>query len=370
MIPARGRISAIHQVLPRYSPRDAIGSEVLLIQALLKKNGIGGEIFYDEGGDHEISRPLDHLKPADDQSAICLYHFSVGSAIPFKLLELRYRIWSRYHNITPGYFFNKPLERPAQTACNLGRRQIPIVSLLSEVVLADSAFNLSEMAGHTSAKTSVIPVFRDYDLLLGKARQSQKFIKDDGKKNILFVGRICPNKAQHDLIELIGLDKKFGTKNTRLILVGSFYSHDFRDAITSFARDLELKVSLGSQIDWSADVIIPGSISDDEMAACYRDADVFVSLSDHEGFGVPLVEAMNFGLPILAHNSTAVTETVGAGGLMVDKSDKLGLMHSLGRIVNDQAQRSELKDKGLARAKELSLESASTKLMTFIRQFG
>ncbi len=365
-------ISKVHQILPQLSPRDAIGTEALLIQGFLKQNGIGGEIFYDERGDNVFARPLDHLKNALDQnsSTVCLYHFSVGSAIPFRLLELGYRIWSRYHNITPGYFFNKPLEKSAQMACNLGRRQIPIVGLLSEALLSDSYYNAAEMAPHTSAKTAVIPIFRDYDLLVSKAKLAPRFIKSDGRKTILFVGRICPNKAQQDLVELLALDKRFGTKNTRLVLVGGFYSHDFKDAIVGFARDLGLNVSIGSQIDWSADVIIPGSISDDEMAACYRDADVFASLSDHEGFGVPLVEAMSFGIPILAHKSSAVTETVGNAGLMIDKADKISLLRGLERIIKDNDLRTDLNQKATIRSQELGLSAASSKLMAFIRQFS
>jgi glycosyltransferase involved in cell wall biosynthesis len=372
MIARSTPISTVHQILPQLSPRDAIGTEALLIQGLLKQNGIGGEIFFDERGDKAFAQPFDHLKnaPGRNSATVCLYHFSVGSAIPFRLLELGCKTWSRYHNITPGYFFNKPLERQAQMACNLGRRQIPIVGLLSEAILSDSHYNAAEIAPYTSAKTAVIPVFRDYDLLVSKSKTVSRFIKADGKKTILFVGRICPNKAQHDLIELLAIDKKFGTKNSRLLLVGGFYSHDFKDAIVGFACDLGLNVSIGGQIDWTADIIIPGSISDDEMAACYRDADVFVSLSDHEGFGVPLVEAMSFGLPILAHRSSAVTETIGNAGLTIDKSDKISLLRDLERIIQDDGLRTELNQKAVVRAQELGLGAASNKLMAFIRQFS
>lgn len=369
MLSQVNRISTIHQVLPQLSSRDAIGTEALIIQELLAKNGIRGSIFYDEIGDRSFSQPLDHLKASRDKSIVCLYHFSVGSAIPFKLLELGYRIWSRYHNITPGYFFNKPLEKPAQIACNLGRRQIPLMKLLSEAILADSAYNLAEMSQHTTAKTAVIPVFRDYDKLLDQAKLAPRFIKADDRRNILFVGRICPNKAQHDLIELLALDKRFGTKNSRLILVGGFYSHDFRDAIVGFAKDLGLTVSIGALIDWAADVIIPGSVSDSEMAACYRDADVYASLSDHEGFGVPLVESMSFGLPVLAHPSSAVTETLGAAGMIVNKSEKLNLLQSLQRILSDHALRQDLKQKGSRRFQELNLKTASDKLLQFFHAF-
>jgi glycosyltransferase involved in cell wall biosynthesis len=372
MIAVTPQITTIHQILPQLSPRDAIGAEALLIQGLLRQNGIEGEIFYDERGERDFARPLDHLKNIQlkNRATACLYHFSVGSPIPFRLMDLGYRIWSRYHNITPGYFFNKPLEKPAQMACNLGRRQIPIVGLLSEVILSDSFYNLKEIAPHTSAKTAVIPVFRDYDHLLGRSKVAPKFIKADGRKTLLFVGRICPNKAQHDIIELLALDKQFGIKNMRLVLVGGFYSHDFKDAIVGYARALNLTVSIGEQINWSADVIIPGSISDEDMAACYRDADVFVSLSDHEGFGVPLVEAMSFGLPILAHKSSAVTETVGDAGVLVDKSDKISLLRELDRIIKDDQLRAELNKKAAIRAKELGLDAASSKLLSFIRQFS
>lgn len=365
----RPPIKFVHQILPQFVSRDAIGNESLLIQAALKEIGIGGEIFFDERGDRHAGLPFDrfvNVAPAD--SSVCLYHFSVGSAIPFRLKELGQKIWARYHNITPGYFFNKPLEVGARMACNLGRRQIPIVAMLSEVILADSGYNLAEIGPYSEARLGVIPILRDYEVLLAQGKSAAGLIPKGGnRKNILFVGRICPNKAQHDLVELVAIAQKYTSLKLRLILIGGFYSDDFREAMLGFAAELGLKTSVGSQIDWTADVVVLGSISDAEMASCYRDADAFTCLSDHEGFGVPLVEAMTFELPVLAHRSSAVTETVGMAGLMVDKSNKVDLLKNLELVLNDSQVRSDLKAKGRSRAKELGLAASKQKLVSFIQ---
>ena len=361
-------VKTIHQVLPQFSARDAIGNEARLIQKSLQEMGIDGEIYYDERSESGLGIPFDHFKGAQSSATTLLYHFSVGSAIPFRLMELGVRIWTRYHNITPGYFFNKPKELGARMACNLGRRQLPMIGLVSEAILADSRYNLSELTPYSKAPSTVIPVFRDYGVL-GRIGATAKpvFKKDASQKTILFVGRICPNKAQHDLVELVALAKKFGPTGLRLVLVGGFYSDDFRDAVVALAKDLGVSISLGARADWSADVVVPGSVSDKDMAACYRDADAFVCLSDHEGFGVPLVEAMTFGLPILAHASSAVTETVGSAGLIVDKSDKVSLLKSLNEILFDDSLRSLLKLKGAQRAEDLGLATSKNQLKKFIQ---
>jgi glycosyltransferase involved in cell wall biosynthesis len=348
-------LRAIHQLTGEFSSWDAIGNEILLMQRTISGLGLESRIYAESG--LAPAESVDQLRPEELGDAALLYHFSVGLRLRAGLVPLSRHVLVRYHSVTPPGFFDDRTELNSRLACGLGRRQLPMVGAIAEAVAADSAYNADEIAPYTRTRPTVIPVLRDYDRLVSCRSPLDAALAKSSRPTLLFVGRITPNKCQQDLILLLHLSRLHLSKDLRLILVGGAVSENFANRLRSLSSNLGL--SLGADLsDDRADIVIPESVSDNDMAAIYRHARVFVSMSEHEGYGVPLVEAMHFELPILAHAATAVPETVGDAGLLCDKNDWPGTLACLNSLLFDEGLRAHLLPAMRRRRQELSLVSA------------
>lgn len=350
----------IDQITPHFSGKDAIGNHILTVKRHLESQGIISEVFT-EGGEFGIPwRHIDQYSGIDHENNILIHHYSVGSSLPDRLMRYKSFRVTYYHNITPPSFFLDPDELSAFIACLKGYQQMPVVNLVSDYVWAVSEYNAEDLQKHGFKQAKILPIIRDYEALARlpsdyKAEQ----IFSDGKKNILFVGRVVPNKAQHDLIMVIHHYRKYFDPNIRLILIGG-HSPGYVRKIKEICQYLQLSISLS--LDGDADVILPGKISDESMATVYRKAHAFVCLSDHEGFCVPIVEAMYFGLPIIAHKAAAVPQTVGYGGLIVDKENILDLMGSLKTVLTNPSVRQFWSQRSLERSRDFQYPKLESKL--------
>lgn len=352
----KGKIRRIYQVLPYFSKRDAIGTDVQLIDTYLHQRGIPSGIFFDECGPEQMSKHISEMSDHLMHETLIIYHFSVASRLAYFLGSLPCPIWTRYHNITPAHFFNDQGERGARQACLAGRTQIPFVSALSDLIIADSDYNGNEMRPFTRANIHTLPIFRNYQDL-AQMPDDLEFLghlKTLSEPILLFVGRIAPNKCQHDIIQLAYLYRIATGKRLRVILAGTFFSDDYRKVIAGFAKSLGMIVS--EKIHINSDVMVLGSVSDRELATLYRHSQVFVSMSEHEGFGVPLVESLWFDLPVLAHDASAVPETLGGAGTIVNKKDWIGVVDSL-HLLLSRGNPETMKRQMMSRREELSTSS-------------
>jgi len=327
----------IDQITPHLSDKDAIGNHILTMKGLLEAKGIQSEVFAESGESGLPWRPIEQYPALDHEHNILIHHYSIGSTLPDRLMRSKAFRITYYHNITPPSFFLDAEELPAFISHLKGYQQIPLVNLVSDHVWAVSEYNAEDLQRHGFKAAKILPIIRDYEALsrLPTSPAVESFLAS-GKKNILFVGRVVPNKAQHDLVLLTYLYKKHVDPDIRLILIGdrgSGYARKLED----ICRQTGLTVSQDFAKD--ADVIMPGKISDEAMATVYRSSHAFVCLSDHEGFCVPIVEAMSFGLPIIAHNAAAVPQTIAHGGLIVDKENILDLVRSLKTLLNNTGAR-------------------------------
>jgi len=347
-------IKAIHQLLPNFNKHDAIGNEAVIMQRILREMGFSSEIYAEFGGASELGAFLER----QEAQAAVLYHFSIASSIPSLIAPLPMLKLVRYHNITPPWFFRGDREQAARHACSIGRRQIAMVGTIADSVAADSQYNASEMIDFTDRPPVVVPILRDYSKLASEvASEYAAPLQRSGRRAMLFVGRIAPNKCQHDLIVLLHLAQKFIDKNLQLILVGSFFSEEFADQIAQLCSKLGLKLGTKLDTEYDADVLIPRNVSDQQVAALYRHSTVFVSMSEHEGFGVPLVEAMHFDLPLLAHKAAAVPETIGDAGILVDKDDWPQTLAALRALLESKDLRDRVVGEARLRRQALGLKA-------------
>jgi glycosyltransferase involved in cell wall biosynthesis len=363
---------AIHQFLPSFSPWDAIGNETRLMREELRAMGFESEIFCEHR--HRSMRreaiQVNGSKMRDLGPNILIFHFSVATTALLRMASSKSAVCLRYHNVTPEWFFDPIKDAAAHAVCKLGRRQLPMAASIARWGLADSHFNAKDLWDCGMQDVEIMPLFRDYEVM-AKTNPDPHILNalrsKPARKTILFVGRLAPNKRQEDLVQLVKVYQDCVDKNLRLILVGGAYSLAYDHALKQFARELGLTVTSGRPSPGEDfDVLFAGAVSDGDLASYYAGADAFTCVSEHEGFCVPIVEAMGMGLPILAHASTAVTETVGDAGVVLNKADHVGFLQALDRLLNDAEMRCQLKKNAAARLTSLSLPTVRSAFGQFV----
>jgi len=303
--------AGVHQVLAGIAGRDAISNHAREAQRVIRSMGLRSEIFVD---DEHISPELARTVHAHyDWSAIArpddlaILHYSIDSPAFEHVLGQARGAAVHYHNVTPPDLLWRDMPHLA-AQCRDGREHLARLAGRVVASAADSEFNGREMEAVGLPPVSVVGILRQpLDIPARKAR-------GDGTLRMLFVGRGVPNKCQHDLILTTGALVEAG-HDVQLRLVGSWGGS--RSYLERCRRLVQL---LG--ID--DEVVVLDSLDDDELAREYAEADVFLCLSEHEGYCVPLLEAMSADLPIVAFDAGAVPETLGGGGLLLsDKTPSL-----------------------------------------------
>lgn len=364
----------VHQYLSTFSPRDAIGNEVLIMNSILRGAGYDSEIFceYVHPEFRHLAKKVNGAKFKAPRGSILIFHFSVATNSLLRLADSESKICLRYHNVTPETFFNQTDEIDTHGVCKVGRSQIAMVSAISDWIMADSQYNADEIKSTRTKNCDVVPLLRNYESIFSnKSDKNFKELLDphSKKKTILFVGRLAPNKRQEDLIQYLSIYKKCVDSDLRLIMIGSELTKSYREKLCQYCLDLGLKVSnYKDKPDPDFDVLLTGSVSDEVLLAAYQNATAFVSVSEHEGFCVPIVEAMRAGLPILAHPSSAIPATIGEAGVLSSKFQPESFIADLKRVLTDSAFRDHLKRNCKIRYQDLKLESASSLFMRSLNQ--
>lgn len=314
------QIKVIHQFSPACGIGDGITNGMFFTQRLLRELGFESEIYSTDipaGLTHQV-RLLRTLKPASDQ--LMLFHFSLGFDQVEWLDQMSMPKILVYHNITPAALL--PAEGNLRRLAELGRQQLLQWTSRFSGAIGDSEYNSKELreAGYSNVQT--IPLLVDSDKLRA-ARYDVAIGQDlDDSINLLFIGRICENKHQLDLLDVLYEYLHLADQPVRLILAGGVTSGDYLNMIQARITELGLENN----------VMLVGKVSDAQLLALYRQADAFISLSEHEGFGMPLIEAMLFDVPVLAHGVSSIPDTLGVGGLLLaenDPSQMAALLHLL-----------------------------------------
>lgn len=337
----------IDQFLPSYAERDAIGLHVTKTRELLLAAGFESEIFIEIEHPTTVGKAKNYKAYShwNDKTAAILYHFSTGSVLTHVLHDKTNFISVYFHNITPPALFDRKTQAEAFLSCQQGYHQIPIVSSFCQDLWVPSLFNAKTLEPHRFPKPSLVPILRDYEKLKREAEKLPARMRKPEEKNILFVGRVIPSKGVHDLFFLLKLLKNKGIR-AKLDVVGQDTDVYAQVVLPKIAKELGLKLlRRGNVKSVDADIHLTGPVNDMQLARYYRDADLFACMSDHEGFCVPLVEAMAFGLPIVAHDAAAVGETLGSGGILVHKENWAMLLSRVEEVLLDSAVSHRLREK-------------------------
>lgn len=335
----------VHQLVAALSYGDAIGNEALAIQARLRENGYESDIFADRVHPRvaHLARPLWQYASVSSLQTVCLFHFSIGSASSRLIFSAPDKLVLIYHNITPAHFF-LGFHRHLAGLCYHGRRELAAFAPRTALAVGDSEFNRRDLVEYGFAPTGVLPIVLDWSVYDQEASPAVKRLYSDGRRNLLFVGRIIPNKRIDDLIRTFAYFQRYVDPHSRLLLVGDYRGHErYYDRLIELADELRVE-----------EVVFTGHVDHADLLAYYQVSHLFLCLSEHEGFCVPLLEAMRFELPVLAYDAGAVAETLDGGGVLLRDKNAPFVAELVGRVLADPSWRSRIlatQTQALARAR-------------------
>jgi glycosyltransferase involved in cell wall biosynthesis len=324
----------VNQWIPAAHRGDAVGDNARALAALLRARGHEAGLFALTIDDDMRAE----VRPWSDQAAregdLTLLHFAVPSPMTAALATLPGTRVLVYHNVTPPHFF-APFDAGLCQMAARGRREVEALAGRVDVALGVSEFNRRELDAMGFRRTGVLPLAIDTTRLTGARRlPALERVLDDGLANILFVGRLAPNKKIEDHIRLAEVFKRYVDAHYRFIFVGR------TDAVPRYYAAIRALVDEYRMLPerfW-----FTGAVADDELAAFYRHAHAYVSLSEHEGFCAPLVEAMAMDVPVLAFAAAAVPETLGGAGITFAPKDLEFAAELLGTVIYDEPLRQAL----------------------------
>ena len=309
---------------------DAVSNDALALQAYLREAGFVSEIFAEHAHPRMARqcRRLWEYATVSGPDTLCLYHFSIGSAASRFIFHAPDRLVIRYHNITPGRFFAPFMPHLARQVED-GRRQLALFAARSELGLGVSEFNRRELESAGYRRTGVFPIFPALRPRRPGTRPALRRLFHDGRTNLLFVGRVICNKKIEDLLRMFAVYQRYLDPKSRLLVVGDTFGYEaYYLPLERMARELGLE-----------EVVFTGQVEDDELPELYALAHAFVCLSEHEGFCVPLREAMSFGVPVLAYDAGAVAETLDGGGVLLKDKRPEQVAELVHAVVTDPALR-------------------------------
>ena len=353
---SRGRV---HQVLATLGYGDAIGHEVLGIQRALVGAGYESEIFVETA-----DRRLEHMTTdyrdmvgAVAPEDVLVHHFSIGSRASRTAYALPGRMVLVYHNITPPEYFIG-VHKDLVTLCFRGRRELTAYVGRCDLALGDSEYNRAELESLGFQPTGVLPVVPDFSHLDVEPDALSAGPFDDGWTNVMFVGRVIPNKKFEDVIRAFHVYRTRHNPRSRLLFVGSY---------SGFERYLAMLTGLVARLG-TPDVHFLGHVTNEELTALYDVADLFLCASEHEGFCVPIVESFSKGVPVLAYAATAVPATMDGGGVLYGTKDPFEIARLMDAILDDRGVEDAILASQDAALERLRSKDFAGTLVRFVEQ--
>lgn len=348
----------IHQFATSLSYGDAISDEMLEIQKVLKEEGIRSEIFvrfYDPRMAGCVKDYREYRRYSSPQNVV-IFHFSIGSPVSKMFFRIPDKKIMIYHNITPHHFF-VDYHRILARECYKGRLEIKLFVDKVDLALGDSEFNREELEAAGYPRTGILPLLLDFSKFDEEGDPVTRHIFSNGKTTLLYVGRLIPNKKFEDVIKTFYFYTKCFNPESQLILVGDYRGLErYYGALQDLIIRLQLK-----------DVYFTGHVGFSELVSFYRLADAYLSFSEHEGFGVPLVEAFYMKVPVLAYAAGAVEETMNNGGVLLLEKNFLETASLLDRIMRENDLRERLMDSQLRALEKYKMENIREILLQHVK---
>jgi glycosyltransferase involved in cell wall biosynthesis len=352
----------VNQWVPAAHRGDAIGDSARRVREMLRRAGHQSDIYALTIDEVLRGDVLPFSDPGSRAGDITIFHFALPSPMSEAFRSLGGVRILQYHNITPAGFF-APYDPQLFRLAALGRQELASLAGQVDLALGDSEFNRLELEELGFVTTGVFPIAVDTERITrGPRLPALENILSDGLINILFVGRIVPNKRIEDHIRLAEQYKRYIDSYYRFIFVGRY------DGLPRYYNAIRAMILQYRMLPDR--FLFPGAVTDGELAAYYRWADVYVSLSEHEGFCVPLVEAMAADVPVLAYAAGAVPETLGGAGLVFAPKDLEFAAEMVGSLVYDRDVRTDIIQGQRRRLADFALPRVESRLRDVLAEFA
>jgi glycosyltransferase involved in cell wall biosynthesis len=343
----------VNQWVPAAHKGDAIGDSARRVRTLLRELGHQSDLYAMTIDDDLRGDVIPWTDAGASQGDLTIFHFALVSEMTSAFARLPSGRVLQYHNVTPAHFF-AGFDANIYRLAMLSREDLKSLVGHTDVALGDSEFNRQELADLGFTNTGVFPIAVDTERITAAPRRPalEEVLGENGWLNFLFVGRIAPNKKIEDHIKLAEHYKRYVDEQYRFIFVGK------TDATPKYYAAIQALLERYRMPEGR--FIFTGPVPDEDLATYYRTASVYISLSEHEGFCVPLLEAMAADVPVLAYSSTAVPDTLGGAGVQFAPKDLEHAAELLGELAynNDlrsqviTGQRARLADFGDARIRQ------------------
>jgi glycosyltransferase involved in cell wall biosynthesis len=346
---------------------DAVGRHTLRLRDATRRKGIESNIFVDVVQDETAEETLPAVSYADraQRGDVVVYQFATASLMAPWLAGRNETLVVNYHNITPPELM-APWDHHLALGQERAREDLAVLAPRTMLAIADSAYNEMHLAEAGFAATAVVPpsaaVGED---VTSTARETAQIPDDDTRTGAVWlaVGRVAPNKALEHAIAALAVARQHHDERATLRIVGKPATNTYERALRRYVADLGLEQA----------VTFTGYATDAAVASAYTETDVLVVTSEHEGFGVPVVEAMAAGLPVVAFDQGAVPEVLGDAGVLVTSRDPYSIADAIDTLLAEPTTRKSLADAGRTRFSELDLPHAADRfvdLLVTVREHG
>lgn len=352
-------IQSIHQFHAGSAYGDAVTNSMLFIRKILRELGYQSEIYVLHVAPEHSHELHSYTKYLPKENQVLLIHHSMGHDIIDWVIQVPDEKYLIYHNITPEEFF--PSGSPNQYYSQLGRKQLDMLKNVVKASICISHINQEELIERGFTNTTIIPLLFDVEEKLDKEWSQKIEIRNSYFFNILFVGRITPNKCQHDIIEIGRYLHSIMKVPFKIHLVGGYDQND------PYYQELITKVS---HLGLSDTVHITGKVSEEDLIGYYRVADLFLSMSEHEGFGVPLIEAMVFNVPVLAYNSSNIPYTMGNAGILINEKNHHEIATFIEYLLTNRSILRKVTADQRKHLRSYSLQNLIEQLLDFLKDNG
>jgi glycosyltransferase involved in cell wall biosynthesis len=350
-------MTKIDQVLVHLSQGDAVGDETLNIRNSLRLQGYDSDIYVQETVSN-LTNEVNFIKESEPvNSDIILYHYTGVDNLYENIRRYNSKKVLIYHNVTPyEYFIGYD-----DYFCNLlknSRDKLKSLNKEFDMIIADSEYNKYELESLGFSNIEVVPILIDFS----KYNLTSNIIPQNkgSKGKILFVGRVSPQKKIEELIMIFNYYNKNINPDSQLVIVGDYNIPSYKGYKTVLERIIcyyNIK-----------NVFFTGKVSLETLIGYYKWADVFITMSAHEGFCVPLLESMYFKIPIIAKNVCAIPETLSGAGILINKIKYDEISELIDICINDKLFRDKIIEEQNRRLKEFSKEIIEKKLINTIKK--
>jgi glycosyltransferase involved in cell wall biosynthesis len=351
-------VSAIHQFVPMLHRGDAVGRHTLRLRDVARERGIPSHIYVEMADPETAAETRPFARYAEEAAAgdVLLYQCATASALGPWLGARSEALVVNYHNVTPPEYY-APWDNGMARHQLLAQTQLRALAPRTALGLAVSSFNEAELRRAGFQRTAVVPPAAMVPTGSETVAPAVRAVVPPGPgARWVSVGRLAPNKAIELAVMALLVARAHDDPAATLQVVGRPVAPSYTAALHRFVDDM----GLGDA------VVFSGALSDGALAAAVAGSDVFVLTSRHEGFGVPVVEAMTLGVPVVANDTGALPEVVGDGGLLVDATDPYAVAGAVARLRGEPGLRATLAAAAARRLDTLDLAAAGERAIDLV----